>query len=74
MVPFAEKDNSLQLGKAIFMQMWLAERAIKARLPEMLRKYEPRWIAVELAKECDDYTAELEADLRFIQMMPIVPP
>lgn len=61
-VPFAEKDNSLQLGKAIFMQMWLAERAIKARLPEMLRKYEPRWIAVELAKECDDYTAELEAD------------
>ena len=41
-VPFAKKDNSLTLGKARFMEGWLAEWEIEKRLPKVLEKYRDR--------------------------------
>ena len=38
-VPFAKKDNSLTLGKARFMEGWLAVWEIEKRLPKILEKY-----------------------------------
>ena len=61
-VRFSEKDNSLQLGKARFMAAWLADRAIHARLPEVIRKYEPRLIEEAVAKPCADFAASLEGN------------
>jgi hypothetical protein len=39
---FAKKDNSLELGKARYMEGWLAEREIEKRLPKVLEKYRDR--------------------------------
>jgi hypothetical protein len=39
LVPFVKKDNSLQLGMARYMEGWLAEWEVKARLPKLLEKY-----------------------------------
>ena len=58
--PFTEKDNSLDLGKARFLAAWLAEQSIKARLPAVLRKYEPKWIEEKVTKACADLAASLE--------------
>lgn len=41
-VPFAKKDNSLTLGKARFMEGWLAEWEIEKRLPKVLERYRER--------------------------------
>ena len=41
-MPFAKKDNSLTLGKARFMEGWLAEWEIEKRLPKVLEKYRDR--------------------------------
>jgi hypothetical protein len=38
-VPFANKDNGLELGRARFMEGWLAEWEIEKRLPAVLEKY-----------------------------------
>jgi hypothetical protein len=39
LVPFAKKDNTLQLAKGRFMEAWLAEWEIAARVPKLLEKY-----------------------------------
>ena len=39
LVPFVKKDNTLQLGLGKFMEGWLAEWEIEARLPKLLEKY-----------------------------------
>jgi hypothetical protein len=41
-VPFAKKDNSLELGSARFMEGWLAEWEIRQRLSNVLKKYRDR--------------------------------
>jgi hypothetical protein len=41
-VPFAKKDNSLELGTARFMEGWLAEWEIRKRLSKVLDKYRDR--------------------------------
>jgi hypothetical protein len=41
-VPFAKKDNSLELGTARFMEAWLAEWEIRKRLSKLLEKYRDR--------------------------------
>jgi hypothetical protein len=41
-VPFAKKDNSLELGKARYMECWLAEWEIRKRLLKVLEKYRDR--------------------------------
>ena len=41
-VPFAKKDNSLELGTARFMEDWLAEWEIRKRLSNVLEKYRER--------------------------------
>jgi hypothetical protein len=44
LVPFVKKDNSLQLGLARFMEGWLAEWEIEARLPKLLEKYKDQML------------------------------
>jgi hypothetical protein len=41
-VPFAKKDNSLELGTARFMEGWLAEWEIRKQLSKVLEKYRDR--------------------------------
>jgi hypothetical protein len=41
-VPFAKKDNSLDLGTARFMEAWLAEWEIRKQLSRVLEKYRDR--------------------------------
>jgi|GEM_PF-1751044 len=41
-VPFAKKDNSLELGRARYMEGWLAEWEIRKRLLKVLEKYRDR--------------------------------
>jgi hypothetical protein len=57
---FASKDNGAELMLARIMQMWLAEREIEARLPNLLKKYELRMLVEELNNEdstpCADAT------------------
>jgi hypothetical protein len=38
-VPFAKRDNSLQLATARFMEAWLADRKIASLVPGLLEKY-----------------------------------
>jgi hypothetical protein len=51
-VALAQKNNSLNLMRARFMQSLVAEWTIKQRLPEILRKYEPTMPEEEIAKHC----------------------
>jgi hypothetical protein len=41
-VPFAKKDNSLELGTARFMEGWLAEWEIRQQLSKLLETYRDR--------------------------------
>ena len=41
-MPFAKKDNSLELGTARFMEGWLAEWEIRKQLSKVLEKYRDR--------------------------------
>src|ERR1700675_4998578 len=41
-VPFAKKDNSLELGRARYMEGWLAEWEIRRQLSKVLEKYRDR--------------------------------
>ena len=68
--PFTEKDNSLDLCKARFLAAWLAEQSIKARLPAVLRKYEPKWIEEKVTKACADLAASLEGTPSFHILCP----
>lgn len=38
-VPFAKRDNSMDLAKAKVMEAWLAERQIRAELPDALKRH-----------------------------------
>lgn len=62
-VPFAAKDNSLQLGAARVLQAWLAEREIESRLPAILAKYEARLMEEALEEKRVRYRKTLERDL-----------
>jgi hypothetical protein len=44
LVPFVKKDNSLQLGLGRYMEGWLAEWEMEARLPELLEKYKDQML------------------------------
>jgi hypothetical protein len=46
LVPFVKKDNSFQLGLARFMEGWLAEWEIEARLPKLLEKYKDQMLPI----------------------------
>jgi hypothetical protein len=39
-VPFSERDNSLDLAQGRLMTAWLADREIQARLPQVMQKYQ----------------------------------
>lgn len=61
--PFSSKDNALQLATARALQAWLEHRAITARIPELLQKYELRLTVEAVSKGRDDYAANLERKL-----------
>jgi hypothetical protein len=44
LVPFVKKDNSLQLGQARFIEGWLAEWEMEARLPKLVEKYKDQML------------------------------
>ena len=38
-IALAKGDNSFNLGKARFLEIWIADKAIEARVPKLIEKY-----------------------------------
>lgn len=68
--PFTAKDNSLQLETARAMEMWLAEREIRARLPALLEKYELRLLEDEFGERIAAYITSSEANEKLHALYP----
>ena len=60
-IALAKGDNSLELGKARFMQAWLAHREIEALVPKVREKYKDQ--IPRPAKSRNDFAEELETGM-----------
>ena len=60
-IALAKGDNSLELGKARFMQAWLAHREIEALVPKVREKYKDQ--IRRPAKSTNEFAEELETGM-----------